>query len=98
MHQTLVKSNDKVIPLAEQMVIDEVVSSMILGRQKSNAIRDHLRSKGLNGNVHIVDNAVWHIKNNRLTLESVKPYLSQNDCNTVNSIVNTETKRRGLHG
>ena len=98
MHQTLVKSNDKVIPLAEQMVIDEVVSSMILGRQKSNAIRDHLRSKGLNGNVHIVDNAVWHIKNNRLTLESVKPYLSQNDYNTVNSIVNTENQRRGLHG
>lgn len=98
MHQTLVKSDDKVIPLAEQMVIDEVVSSMILGRQKSNTIRDHFRSKGLNGNVHIVDNAAWHIKSNRLTLESVKPYLSQNDYNTVNSIVNTENKRRGLHG
>lgn len=98
MHQTLIKSNDKVIPLVEQMVVDEVISSMILGRQKSNVIRDHLRSKGVTGNVHIVENAVWHIKNNRLTLESVKPYLSQDDYNTVRAIVGEENKRRGFYG
>ena len=98
MHQTLIKSMIGVVPLVEQMVVDEVVSSMILGRQKSNVIRDHLRSKGVTGNVHIVDNAVWHIKNNRLTLESVKPYLSQDDYNTVRAIVGEENKRRGFHG
>lgn len=98
MHQTLIKSTIGVFPLVEQMVVDEVISSMILGRQKANAIRDHLRSNGITGNIHIVDNAVWHIKNNRLTLESVKPYLSQDDYNTVRAIVGEETKRRGFHG
>ena len=99
MHQTLVKSNDSVVPLVEQMVVDDVVSSMILGRQKSNAIRDHLRSKGTAGNVHIVDNAVWHIKSGRLIPDDVKPYLSPDDFNTVRAIVGEENKRRGiLHG
>lgn len=98
MHQTLIQSNNKTVPLIEQMVVDEVVSSMILGRQKSNAIRDHLRSNGMLGNVHIVKNAVWHIKNNRLTIDDVKPYLSQDDYNTVRAIIGEENKRRGFYG
>ena len=99
LHQNLIKSNSSRVPLVEQLVVDDVVSSMILGRQKANAIRDHLRSKGNVGNVHIVTNAVWHIRYNRLTFDDVKPYLSLDDYNTVKTIVEEENKRRGiLHG
>lgn len=98
MHQTLIPTNDGLIPLVEQMVVDDVVSSMILGRQKMNAIRDHLRSKGVKGNVHIVDNAVGHINNNRLSIENVKSYLSHDDFNTVRAIVGEVNKRRGFNG
>ena len=96
LHQTLIKSKDSVVPLAEQMVVDEVVASMILGKQKPNAIRDHLRSKGTVGNHHIVNNAVWHISEKRLTPEDVKPYLSHEDYNTVSAIIGEEHKRRGI--
>ena len=96
MHQTLVKSKAGVVPLIEQLVVDDVVAAMILGKQKTNAIRDHLRGRGDLGNVHIVDNAVWHIRNGRLTVDNLRVYLSPDDFNTVRSIVGEDNKRRGF--
>ena len=96
MHQTLVKSKTGVVPLIEQLVVDDVVAAMILGKQKTNAIRDHLRGRADLGNVHIVDNAVWHIRNGRLTLDNLRVYLSPDDFNTVRSIVGEDNKRRGF--
>lgn len=96
-HQTLVKGTDgKLVPLIEQLVVDEVISAMILGKQKSNTIRDHLRGKSMLGNVHIADNAAWHIKNGRLTTDSVKRYMSPDDYNIVKSITEVTRLRRGF--
>ncbi len=98
LHQTLVRGTEgKVVPLIEQIVIDDVTAAMILGKQKSNSIRDHLRGKSALGNVHIADNAAWHIQNGRLTLDSVKRYMSQDDFSIVRSLVETQTQRRGFN-
>lgn len=98
MHQILVKSKSGVVPLIEQMAVDDVVAAMILGKQKTNAIRDHLRGKANFANVHIVDNAVWHIKCGRLSIENLRAYLSPDDFNTVRTIVGGDNKRRGFDG
>jgi len=97
-HQYLVKSQNDVVPLVEQMAVDDVVAAMIMGRQKTNAIRDHIRGRKGSGSVHIIDNAVWHIKNHRLTLDEVKPYLSPNDFGAVKVIIGEEKKRRSISG
>lgn len=97
LHQTLVRSQDGcVTPLIELLAVDDVVSAMILGKQKSNTIRDHLRGKSLLGNVHIADNAAWHIKEGRLDIEDVKPYLAPDEFSMVKSLVNTQADRRGF--
>lgn len=98
MHQYLIKASDGVVPLIEQMVVDDVVASMILSKQKTNTIRDHIRGKAGTGNVHVIENAVWHIKNNRLTLAKVMPYLSPDDYSAVRAIIGEEKKRRGFSG
>ena len=99
LHQTLVRgTNGKVVPLIEQLVVDDVTSAMILGKQKSNSIRDHLRGKSALGNIHIADNAAWHIQNGRLDLESVKRYLTPDDYSIVKSITETKVQRRGFDG
>lgn len=96
-HQTLVKGTDgKLVPLIEQLVVDDVISAMILGKQKSNTIRDHLRGKSMLGNVHIADNAAWHIQNGRMTVENVKRYMSPDDYNIVKSLTEITRQRRGF--
>ena len=86
LHQTLVRGAKGVVPLVELLAVDDVTASMIMGKQKSNSIRDRLRGNSAFGCVHIVDNAAWHIKNGRLTIEDVKPYLSTDDYNIVNAV------------
>ena len=98
MHQYLIKAEDGVVPLVEQMVVDDVVAAMILSKQKTNAIRDHIRGKSGIGNKHIIENSVWHIKNNRLTASDVMPYLSPDDYSAVKSIIGEDKKRRGFGG
>ncbi len=98
MHQTLIKSHTcGVVPLIELMAVDDVTSAMILSKQKSNTIRDHLRGKSVLGNVHIVDNIAWHIKNGRITLDSVKNILNPDDFAMVRTIISSmQNHKRGF--
>lgn len=98
MHQTLIQSEKcGVVPLVELMGIDDVIAAMILSKQKSNTIRDHLRGKAAMGNVHIADNAVWHIKNGRITLENVKNFMSPDDYAMVRTMAtSTKNAQRGF--
>lgn len=98
MHQTLVRNKTGVVPLIELLSVDDVTAAMILGRQKSNTIRDHMRGKSSDGNVHIADNAVWHIQNSRLELDSLKNILNPDDFGMVKSIVSSSVQRRGFYG
>jgi len=99
MHQTLVRNRTGVVPLIELLSVDDVTAAMILGKQKSNTIRDHMRGKSLAGNVHIADNVVWHIQNSRLELENIKNILTPDDFNMVKSIVSSSGQtRRGFYG
>lgn len=98
MHQNLVRgSNGKLVPLVEVLCADDVVAAMILGKQKSNSIRDYLRGKSAMGNVHVADNAVWHIKNGRLSLDNIKPFLSPADYEIVKTLTEPEERRRGFN-
>ena len=98
MHQTLVRNKNGVVPLIELLAVDDVTSAMILSKQKSNTIRDHMRGKSLEGNVHIADNAVWHIQKSRLELKSLKNILNPDDYTMVKSIITTSGQRRGFYG
>lgn len=98
MHQTLVRGvGGKLVPLIELLSADDVVSAMILGKQKSNSIRDYMRGKSAMGNVHIADNAAWHIKNDRLTLENVKPILAPDDFGIVRTLTEPTDRKRGFN-
>lgn len=98
MYQTLVRNQNGVIPLIELLSVDDVTSAMILGKQKSNTIRDHMRGKSSEGNVHIADNAVWHIQNARLELKGLKNILNPDDYTMVKSIISTSGQRSGFYG
>lgn len=98
MHQTLVRGpKENLVPLIELMAVDDVTAAMILGKQRSNSIRDYLRGKSAMGNVHIADNAAWHIKEGRLDLECVKPLLAPDDFAIVRSIATPTEKKRGFN-
>lgn len=98
LYQTLIRSKEgKIVPVIEQLVVDDVTAAMILGKQKSNSIRDHLRGKSALGNVHIVDNAVWHIKNGRLDVESVKNIMSSDDYSLVKSLIQSQEAKKGFN-
>lgn len=98
-HQTLIRTvSGGVVPLIEQLSIDDVVSAMILQRQKANAMRDYLRGKSQYGNVHVADNAAWHIHQGRIELESIKNILSPEDYNMVKAILASKNTRGGFNG
>ena len=86
------------VPLTEILMVDNVVSGMIRQRQKSNSIRDHLRSQKLSGSVHLVDNVVWLCRNNNLSLESIKSILSNDDYNLAKSILSNGKTGKLLFG
>lgn len=97
MHQNLIQNRSGVVPLVEILSVDDVTAAMIVGKQKPNTIRDHMRSKSSCGNVHIADNAVWHIQNERLELEMLKNILSPDDFALVRAIV-APAKKGGFYG
>lgn len=98
LHQTLLAGTDgKPVPLVEMLAVDDTVASMIRSKQKSNAVRDYARTMTQIGNVHITDNAIWHIMNNRLELEDVKGYLSDADYAIVKSVIEQNTSRGGFY-
>lgn len=95
-HQTLVRNEKgRQIPLVEVLVTDDTIRGMIRAKQAPNAIKDYMRGKKEVGCVHIADNAVWHIQNNRLTVNDVKNALSVEDFNLVNAILSHTSKRGG---
>lgn len=97
LHQSLIRgTNGSVVPLAEQLVVDDVVAAMILAKQKSNSIRDRLRGQSGVGNVHIADNAIWHIQNKRLSADSVVRYMSPDDYSIVRTTLGSQTQRKGF--
>ncbi|NLB81697.1 MAG: Flp pilus assembly complex ATPase component TadA [Clostridiaceae bacterium] len=99
LHQTLVRGiNGNVIPIVEQLIVDDTVSSMIMQRQKPNAIRDYLRGKSKCGNVHIADNVAWHIQSSRLEVQTIKHLLSPDDYNMVKAILANFKTRGGFDG
>lgn len=98
MHQTLVRGpKENLVPLIELMSVDDVTAAMILGKQRSNSIRDYLRGKSSLGNVHIADNAAWHIKEGRLDLENVRLFMTPDDFAIVRSITVPNEKKRGFN-
>lgn len=94
MHQNLIRGTGGIlVPLIELLAADDVVAAMILGKQKSNSIRDYMRGKSSKGNVHIADNAAWHIQNGRLKLEDIKLLLAPDDYEIVRALTSSERKR-----
>ena len=98
MHQHLIRGTGGIlVPLIELLAVDDVVSAMIFGKQKSNSIRDYMRGKSSKGNVHIADNAAWHIQNGRMELENIKNLVTPDDYEIVRALTSTERKR-GFNG
>lgn len=98
MHQTLVRGvTGKLVPLIELLSADDVIAAMIIDKQKPNSIRDYMRGKSSMGNVHIADNAVWHIKNERLSIEDVKPILTPDDFGIVRTLTESTERKRGFN-
>lgn len=97
LHQRLVPDTKKGrLPLVELMMVDDVISSMIKQKQKSNALRDYIRSKKDTGCIHLVDNIVAHIKNGDLDYTTVKFMLSVEDYKLLESIMTSCTVKRGV--
>lgn len=81
LHQQLVNSNGKVVALCEVLMMDGVIGSVIKQPSKTqiNTLREYMRNQKGSGCVHIVDNALEHIKNGRLNPEDIKHNLSEED-------------------
>ena len=98
-HQRLVPNlQGGLIPLAEVLMVDDVISGMIRQRQKSNSMRDYLRSQKEHGSIHLADNAVWHCQNNRFELEQLKNILSGDDYTLAKSILHHEQDKKYAFG
>lgn len=98
-YQRLVPSlQSGLVPLTEVLMVDDVISGMIRQRQKSNSLRDYLRSQKEAGSVHLADNTVWHCKNNRIQLEQAKNILSVDDYSLAKSILNHEQEKKSVFG
>lgn len=96
-HQRLVPAvSGGRIPLVEILKVDDVVRSMIRSRQQSNSLRDYLRSRNAQGNIHLADNVVWHCNAGLLSLDSVQYILSANDYNLAKTLLNK--RAGGMYG
>lgn len=79
-HQKLIPDlKGEMLPLVEMLMSDDVVVGMIRQKQSFNSVRDYLRSKRTRGNVHLVDNVIWHCQNGGITLDNIKNILLPND-------------------
>lgn len=80
-HQQLIKSSGNVVALCEVVMVDTVIANVIKQPNKSQAstLKDYIRNKKDLGCVHIVDNALWHIKAGRLKPDDIKFNLSEED-------------------
>jgi len=98
-HQRLVQNlKSGLVPIVEILMVDDVVSGMIKQKQKSNSLRDYLRSQKNLGSVHLADNIVWHVENARIELDTIKNILSADDYNLAKSILLARNKRTGFGG
>ena len=80
-HQQLVKSKGKVVALCEVMMVDPVIANVIKtpNKQQSNSLKEYIRNKSDIGCVHVVDNALWHIRAGRLTVDDIQYNLTEED-------------------
>ncbi len=88
-HQSLIRSSVKPIrvPLCEVMCVDDSIRGMIRQHNNPNAIYDYMRSRHDIGNVHIVDNAISHIRAGRLKNNDVMRYMSPPNYELLCSVV-----------
>ncbi len=88
-HQSLVRSSAKSVrvPLVEVLAVDDSIRGQIRNHNNPNAIYDYMRSRPESGNVHIVDNAVGHIRKGNLKTEDVRRYLSPSNFELLTNIV-----------
>lgn len=78
--QELVRSSyGNIVPINEIICIDTTFANMIKEHKNINNMRDNLRSKSELGNVHLVDNILWHISEGRLQQEDVQDILTTAD-------------------
>lgn len=95
--QKLVRSLDGGrVPIVEIMMIDDTIAGMIKQKRPTNSFRDNIRSNRDLGSVHIVDNVLWHIKDNKINLDTVKNIMSDDDMNLLKSIISNTQNRRGM--
>jgi hypothetical protein len=52
-------------------MFDSTIANMIKNQQSQNAIRDYMRTKSDKGNMDIVQNCLWHIKEGHLTRRDI---------------------------
>ncbi len=86
------------LPLTEILMIDDVIVGMIRQKQSFNTLRYYLRSQRTSGNVHLVDNVVWHCQNGRITLDNVKNILVPSDYAMAKSILLNKGQNTSLWG
>lgn len=92
-HQKLIKNyKGDIVPLAEIMIVNPVIATCIKDSSKwrSSDVKDYMRAGGKAGNVHIIDNAYWHYKNNRLNEDDIKTHLEPRDSTTLLEIINKQ--------
>lgn len=92
LNQSLVRNQSGRVPLCEMLILNDVTSSLIRQGKGNSTLRDYMRSSK-NGSVHIIDNAAWHIKNNRLSLEECHDFLSASDLEVMTTILNSNGKK-----
>lgn len=93
LNQNLVKGNTGMVPLSELLILNPVTSSLLRQGKNNATLRDYIRSAN-NGSVHLIDNVAWHIKNNRINLETCKEFLSNSDIEVlVNILENSKTEK-----
>ena len=89
-HQRLVKNfKGSLVPLTEIMVVNNVIAAGIkdAAKARSNETLDYMRANPQLGNVHEVNNAVWHYRNGRLNDEDITKFFSENDASLIRSIL-----------
>lgn len=86
LHQQMLSVGGTVSVVCELLMNDSVISGMLKNRgSQSSAIKDYMRSKRETGNVHIIDNVTWHIRNNRFKVNDAKHLMTADDYRAVTS-------------
>lgn len=95
LNQSLVRNSTGRVPLCEMLILNDVTSSLIRQGKGNSTLRDYMRSSK-NGSVHLIDNAAWHIENDRLTFEECQDFLSLSDIEVMTTMLrNKKPDKKG---